>query len=399
MTSDKAQKERNFSKGKMLEGIKIVDMTSVVFGPYATQTLSDMGAEVIKVEIPSGDVFRYSAKPNKTNGMSPGYMALNRGKSSIALNMKDPDDLQTMKTLLADADVFIHNVRAQAIEKLGLGYEAVQEINPQIIYAHCVGFDQSGPYADLQAYDDVIQAASGAATLLQRVDGNPRPRYMPSLIADKVAGLHGVYAVQAAIIHRLRSGEGQFIEIPMFEAFTHFTMMEHMGGHTFVPPNGPICYQRQVDPDRQPFPTSDGHVSIVIYTDQSWTTIFEILEDPSFLEEQGFTTAMERYLNTGLSYQHMAKLTPNFTTAEIIKRCREAQIPIQAVNDVADVQDDPQLKAVDLFQETEHPTEGTYYNIRPPVKFGARTSPNVRPPSTLDGDRDEVLGQLNSRKD
>ena len=350
MTDVDPQQSNDFTSGNMLEGIKVIDMTSVVFGPYSSQTLADLGAEVIKVESPGGDAFRYSATPSKTQGMSPGYMALNRGKSSIVLNLKDPEDLASMKALLADADVFIHNVRGQAVEKLGLGYEAVKALQPEIIYAHCVGFDQSGPYADLQAYDDVIQAASGAATLLPRVDGNPRPRYFPSLIADKVAGLHGVYAVLAAIIHRLRSGKGQFVEVPMFEAFTHFMMLEHLGGQTFSPPNGSVGYARQLDPDRQPFPTRDGHVSIVVYTIQSVATIFELLEAPNFLEEHGYTDPVQLFKDSDKMYQGISDLTQNFTCDEILERFRKAQIPVQRVNDLAEVKDDPQLQAVGLFE-------------------------------------------------
>ena len=198
----------------MLEGVKVIDLTSVVFGPYCTQILADLGAEVIKIETPKGgDPFRWSGKPAVTPGMAPAFMAVNRGKRSIALDLKQDGDLQAMKALLTEADVFVLNVRGKAVERLGLDYESVRAINPDIIYAHCVGFGQDGPYADLQAYDDVIQAASGAATLASRVDGDPRARYIPSLIADKVAGLHGAYGVLAAVIHKMRTGRGQKIEI------------------------------------------------------------------------------------------------------------------------------------------------------------------------------------------
>ncbi|MEM6828754.1 MAG: CoA transferase, partial [Pseudomonadota bacterium] len=249
----------------MLEGVRIVDMTSVVFGPYATQILADFGAEVIKIEAPGGDVYRYSARPAKTKGMAPGFHALNRGKKSVGLDLKNSEDAQTLRDMLSEADVFIHNVREAAIEKLGFGYDAVKALAPDIVYVHCVGFGSDGPYAGLQAYDDVIQAASGATTLLPRVDGDGRPRYLPSLIADKVAGLHAAYATLAAIIHTLRTGRGQFVEVPMFESFASFMMKEHLDAKTFDPPNGDAGYGRQVDPDRQPFQTSDGWISIVPY--------------------------------------------------------------------------------------------------------------------------------------
>jgi crotonobetainyl-CoA:carnitine CoA-transferase CaiB-like acyl-CoA transferase len=257
--------------GAMLSGIKVLDLTSVVFGPYCTQILADLGAEVTKVEPPEiGDVARYLGKPAVSAGMSPTFMALNGGKQSRAIDLKSEAGAAQMQALLAECDVFVLNVRGKAAERLGLDYESVRAINPQVIYVHCVGFGQEGPYADLQAYDDVIQAATGATTLASRVDGDPRARYIPSLIADKVAGLHAAYGVLAAVIHKLRTGEGQRIEVPMFEAFAQFLLVEHLGGLTFDPPNAPVCYFRQIDPDRQPFPTSDGYISIVAYTASAW---------------------------------------------------------------------------------------------------------------------------------
>ena len=354
----------------MLAGIKIIDLTSVVFGPYCTQILADLGADVIKVESPNGgDAFRWSGRAAVTPGMAPGFMALNRGKRSIALDLKQADDLARMKALLADADVFVLNVRGKAVERLGLDYDSVRAIKPDIIYAHCVGFGQDGPYADLQAYDDVIQAASGTTTLASRVDGDPRARYIPSLIADKVAGLHGAYGVLAAIIHRMRTGRGQKVEVPMFEAFTNFMLIEHLAGKTFDPPNASICYRRQIDPDRQPFPTRDGYISIVAYTDESWPILFTLLGDPAFLDDERFATRALRARNTAPLFQHVAQLTPNFTTAELLAKCHAAQIPAQPVRDIGDILDEPHLVATDFFRRRHHPSEGDYFEMAQPVRF------------------------------
>lgn len=267
----------------------------MVFGPYATQIMADLGADVIKVEAPGiGDAFRWSARAAVTPGMAPAWMALNRGKKSVALDLKDEGDRAVMLDLLRNADVFVVNVRGKALERIGLDYDTLKAINPGLIYVHCVGFGQDGPYADLQAYDDVIQAATGTATLLPRVDGNPRPRYLPSLIADKVAGLHAAYAAMAAIVHKQRTGEGQRVEVPMFEVFSSFMLLEHLGGLTFDPPNGPAGYPRQVDPDRQPFPTADGWISIVAYTDDAWIRIFTLLGQPDFLNQEHLSTPQLR---------------------------------------------------------------------------------------------------------
>ena len=358
-------------RAPMLKGVRVIDMTTVVFGPYCTQTLADLGAEVIKIESPQGDQFRYSAKSAKTAGMSPGHLTINRGKRSVVLDLKKPEDRAVVRDLISDADVLIHNVRRQAIERLGLGYETMKEISPGIIYVHCVGFGSDGPYRDLQAYDDVIQAASGTATLVCRVDGDPRPRYIPSLIADKVAGLHGVYAVMAALIHRLRTGEGQFVEIPMFESFAHFMLKEHLAGETFDPPVGPICYPRQVDPDRQPFPTADGYICIVPYTDESLLPVFTVLGAPEILDEERFATRSLRWANIGALYQAIAALTPRRTTAEWLEAFHEASIPAMPVRDIADIRADPHLQAVNFFVRREHPTEGGYFDMKAPVRFGA----------------------------
>jgi crotonobetainyl-CoA:carnitine CoA-transferase CaiB-like acyl-CoA transferase len=359
----------------MLEGVRVVDLTSVVFGPYTTQILADLGAEVIKIEPPRGDQFRYSGKAARTSGMSPGHMSINRGKQSVVLDLKQAEDLGVIRELLAGADVFIHNVRRQAIERLGLGPDALGPINPNLVYVHCVGFGSDGPYGDLQAYDDVIQAASGTATLASRVDGDPRPRYIPSLIADKVAGLHGAYAVMAAIIHKLRTGEGQFVEVPMFETFTHFMLKEHLAGQTFDPPVGGVGYARQIDPDRQPFPTADGFICIVPYTDESWPKVFEILGAPEVLEDPRFGTRSLRSVNVGALYQAMAALTPRQTTAAWLSALHAASIPAIPVRDLAEVRDDPHLKAVNFFRRREHPTEGGYFEMKSPVKFGAYPDP------------------------
>lgn len=390
----------------MLEGIRVVDLTSVVFGPYATQILADLGADVIKVEPSQGDQFRYSGKWPKTRGMSPGHMSINRGKRSIALDLKNADDLAVMTSLIQQADVFIHNVRAQAIAKLGLDYATVRATKPDIIYVHCTGFGSDGPYAGLQAYDDVIQAASGTTTLLSRVDGDPRPRYLPSLIADKVAGLHGAYAVMAAIIHRLRTGEGQFVEVPMFESFTHFMLKEHLAGQTFAPPTGPICYARQVDPDRQPFPTADGHISIVPYTDESWPRVFAVLGKPEILKEERFSTPRARIVNLAGLYQSIAALTPARTTGEWAELFAQAGIPAMPVRDIGAIRDDLHLAATGFFTRREHPTEGAYYDMKAPVRFGAYAAQSLAPAPTIGEHSDQIraenisaqIGQANGRE-
>lgn len=378
---------------RMLEGIRILDMTTVVFGPYATQTLADLGADVIKVEAPGGDTMRYAGKPARTRGMGPCHLALNHGKRSIMLDLKAEDDVATMRELIAESDVFIHNVRDGAIAALGFGYETVRAIRPDIIYVHCVGFGSGGPYADLQAYDDLIQAATGTATLAGRVDGDPRPRYLPSLIADKVAGLHGAYAVLAALVHKLRTGEGQRVEVPMFEAFSHFMLREHLFGATFDPPVGEVGYPRQLDPNRQPFPTADGHISIVPYTDEAVLTLFRVLGRPDLLEAEPFNTPVGRAKGVSQIYAMIAGLTPTRSTADWVTRCHAARLPAMAVRDLADVVDDPHLRATGFFRLRDHPSEGTVREMAQPVRFGVKLGEST-PAPRLGEQGEEIRAEL-----
>jgi crotonobetainyl-CoA:carnitine CoA-transferase CaiB-like acyl-CoA transferase len=362
----------------MLEGIRIIDLSSVIFGPYATQMLADMGADVIKVEPPVGDVSRYLGRSAKTPANGSTHLTVNRGKRSILLDLKAPNDAATMAELLSTADVFVHNVRGKAISKLGFGYDAVKAIKPDIIYVHCTGFGQHGPYRDLQAYDDVIQAATGTTSLASRVDGNPAPRYIPSLIADKVSGLYGAQAILAAIIRRLRTGEGQHVEVPMFESFANFMLEEHLQDATLDPPLGPIGYPRQLDPARQPFPTSDGYISIVPYTDQKIVELLGMLGGTDVMTQAEFATPFGRFRNATALYREIAQLTPSKTTAEWMEILSAAGFPAMPACDLGDVFADPHLSATDFFQVRDHPTEGQFREMRPPIRFSV--------------DRDRVLG-------
>jgi len=359
----------------MLEGLRVIDMTSVVFGPYCTQILADFGAEVIKVEAPGGDGFRYAAKPAHSAGMGPAFMALNRGKKSLVLDLKQDGDKAALRDLLEGADAFIHNVRAEAIGRLGFDYDTVRGYAPNIIYAHCVGFGSGGPYSGLQAYDDVIQAASGTCTLLPRADGDARPRYLPSLIADKVAGLHAAYAVMAAVIHRLRTGQGQHVEIPMLEAFSSFMLKEHLGGNTFEPPVGQACYARQVDPDRQPFATKDGYVSVVPYKLDHFTKVIAIMGDEEFAGQERFASLEGLIAGQSELYGRIAELTATFTTEDLVALMHANSIPAMPVRDMADIAEEPHLNASGFFLRREHPSEGQVVEMREPSRFSAWDAP------------------------
>lgn len=361
---------------RMLEGLRITDLSTVIFGPYCTQVLSDLGAEVIKVEPPELDTSRNIGTPANTPKMGPVHMRLNRGKQHVNWNIKTPEGRAQLEQLIASSDIFLHNVRSEAIARAGLSHEDVRAIKPDIIYVHCTGFDQRGPYAGLQAYDDIIQAASGMASLLPRVDGDPRPRFLPSALADKVSGLHAVYAVLAAVIHRMRTGEGQFIEVPMFESVVSFMLLEHLCDKTFVPPTGPSGYQRQLDPARQPIRTADGYIAIAPYIDERWLRFFQAAGEMQRLDDPRYATPELRRANMSDLYRMAEQFMPSRTTAEWLAICQRANVPAIRVNELDDLLHLDQLKAVGLIKQREHPTEGRYLEVGQPVRFSAYETPS-----------------------
>jgi crotonobetainyl-CoA:carnitine CoA-transferase CaiB-like acyl-CoA transferase len=380
---------------RMLEGIRIVDMTTIVFGPYATQMLADMGAEVIKVEAPGGDQTRQFGRSRVAQRqMGPVFCTLNRGKRAIALDLKREEDAETMRRLLRTADLFIHNVRSEPMERLGFGYEGVKALRPDIVYVHCSGFGSDGPYAGLQAYDDVIQAASGTATLLPRADGGDRPRYLPSLIADKVGGLYAAQAMLAALVHRLRGGEGQFVEVPLYETFAHFMLQEHLFGAAFEPRLEPAGYPRQVDPNRQPYPTADGHVSIVPYTPATIAKLFELLGAAELFEQPRFATPIDRLRNISALYGEIGNYTPARTSAEWVELLNAHGVPCMPVRDLDDIREDPHLAATGFFRPRSHAGEGDYVEMPLPVRFAARTVPEGAPPPGIDADGAAIRREL-----
>ncbi len=238
-----------------LHGVTVIDLTSFIFGPYATQTLGDLGAEVIKIEAPGGDKQRYGLKQNKSKDMGSGFMMLNRNKRSVTLDLKLEEDREKLRTLLPTAQVFIHNVRTSAMDQLGFGYSQVHAVNPSMVYVHCVGYGSEGPYGGRQAFDDLVQAASGGADMILGANGESTMRMFPSYVADKVSGLHALYATLAALFHRERSGEGQFVEVPMLESYTSFLMIEHLYGAAFEPVVGHVGSTPALTPDRACFET------------------------------------------------------------------------------------------------------------------------------------------------
>jgi crotonobetainyl-CoA:carnitine CoA-transferase CaiB-like acyl-CoA transferase len=363
------------SDRSMLEGVRVVDMTTAIFGPYCTHMLADLGADVVKIEPRGGDGGRSIGAPKKTRGMGAMHMNVNRGKRSVVWDMKTEQGLAKTRKLIASADVFIHNIRPDAIDRLRLDYETVKAFAPGIVYVHCVGFDTDGPDAGLPAYDDIIQGSSGLTSLLPRADGRPEPRYLPTAVADKVAGLHAAQATLAALFHKARTGEGQRVEVPMFEAVTSFALIEHIGAGVFPDVPRKMGYARQISRHRQPAATADGYICIAPYNDERWQRFFEMIGRPNVFDDERLNTEWLRQKNRELLYEIANEAMPQKTTAEWLALLRAADIPARQANTLEDLPEDPQLQAVNFFRVRSHPTEGDYYELRPPVKYGARPDP------------------------
>jgi len=340
-----------------LAGVRVLDLTSVVLGPYATQILGDLGADIVKIEAPGGDVLRHVG-PMRNPGMGHLFLHMNRNKRSVVLDLKQPAARGALLRLAQTADVLVHNIRQQAMERLGLGHGALAAANPRIVYAAAVGFGSGGRYAGKPAYDDLIQGLSGLASVMAEADGG-EPRYVPVTMADRTVGLYVANAISAALFRRERTGQGQFVEIPMFELFTQFVMNDHLGGLTFDPPLGEPYYARLLAPHRRPYATADGHLCVLIYTDRQWASFFRIIGAQDKLRRDPiFATHSARAANIAAVYAYVADVLRTRGSAEWTELFEAADIPVMPLHSVTSLLDDPHLADAGFFQMQEHPSEG-----------------------------------------
>jgi crotonobetainyl-CoA:carnitine CoA-transferase CaiB-like acyl-CoA transferase len=351
-----------------LQGIKVVEMTSVVLGPWACQMLADMGAEVVKIEQPRGDSNRTLGAANNP-GMAALYLTCNRNKRSIVLDLRLPGARDALLALVKDADVFVHNNRPQVMTKLGLDYADLRKVNPRIIYCGAYGYSKKGPYGKLGALDDSIQAVSGIAMLNEMVLGEPR--YLPTIVADKTTALTVVYGVLAALFNRERTGEGQELEVPMFETMVNWVMAEHLWGMTFDPPKGKPGYVRLMSKSRKPYKTRDGYIAVLPYLDAHWVKFCQITGYPQFIDDERFRTLSDRVRNIDATNETTAMIMATRTTAEWLEVLASSGIPHIVVNTLADLASDPHLEATGFWQSYDHPTEGRLRMPSFPVNFGA----------------------------
>lgn len=376
-----------------LDGIRVVDLTNMLMAPYTTQIIGDLGADVVKVEPPEGDPIR-KIGPHRSPDMGPIFLNTNRSKRSVVLDLKTEDGHAAVMEMIRKADVLIYNRRPQVMARLGLSYETVREANPRIIYAGIFGYGQNGRYAAKPAFDDLIQGAAGIPALAQMA-GSEEPAYSPVAVVDRGVGLWAVGQINAALVHQLRTGEGQRIDMPMFEMMTSFVLGEHFYGRTFEPDKGKAGYPRLLSSDRRPYRTKDSHVCVVIYTDRHWRAWFDAMGTPEVLEnDPRFATMTSRTENIDAIYAELAEILRTRTTAEWLDLFERADIPAMPVNSPDDLIDDPHLRDVGFFKEVEHPTEGMIRDMAVPADWSVTQPGPERFAPRLGEHSTEVLREI-----
>src|SRR5690606_3702445 len=371
-----------------LDGIRVVELTTVIMGPWATQILGDMGADIIKVETPQGDTTRQSG-PKRNPNMGSLFLATNRNKRSIVLDLTKPEGKEALFRVIETADVFVHNLRPKVCSKLGLGYENFKDRFPNLIYCAAYGFRAEGPLADKPAYDDIIQAASGVTDLM--TIASDQPRYVPTIMADKTSSYNLVMAVLAALVNRERGGKGQAIEVPMFEALVDFVMVEHLYGAAFEPPIAQMGYERLLNTMRKPYKTTDGYLAVLPYTDRNWFDLFDIAGRPELKEDPIFKTFAARITHSEEVYGTLADIIATRSCAEWQEILDEKNIPVQTVMSKEMLLNDEQLNASGFWKLVEHPTEGTLRMMDPPIRFSETPSSIRKVPPHLGQESVDIL--------
>ncbi|MBX6375601.1 MAG: CoA transferase [Acetobacteraceae bacterium] len=378
--------------GGPLEGVRVVDLTTVVVGPIASRTLADQGAEVIKVEAPEGDILRHLAHGSRTPGMSGKFMNFNRNKRGVCLNLKHPDGLAAMKRLLARADVFVSNVRPPALERLGLDHASLSKDNPRLIVCNIVAFGRGGRYYNRPAYDPIIQSLSGVAGTFERAIGEPR--FVPMVMTDHVTGLIAAQSIGFALYRRERTGVGEAIEVPMFENMASFVTSEHLGAATFDPPCGPSGDGRLLSPDYRPLPTKDGYITVAPNNNAQAFAFFDAIGRPELKTDPRFCTAAARTAHPEEYFKVRAEGLRQKTTDEWLEIFAELDVPAARYNTIDDLLTDPHLADVGFFFPEEHPTEGRIRRTRVANRFSGGMREDTLPAPRLGQHTREVLAEL-----
>lgn len=360
-----------------LQGIRVLDLSAVVLGPYASQNLADYGAEVIKVEPPEGDSTRHTG-PATEPGMGAIFLGVNRGKRSVVLDLKRPEAREALMKLVDTADVLMHSIRPQKLQAIGLAPDSVMARNPRLVYVGLHGFGEDGPYGGQPAYDDIIQGMSGCAALMERQTGEPR--YFPTIAADKTCGLVATHAILAALFARERTGRGSYVEVPMFETMVAFNLVEHFYGHHFDPPQGDCGYPRVFSSHRRPYRTTDGYLCVMPYTDAHWRRFFDEAGRADAAADPRFASMAERTRHIDALYGLAAAIIATRSTAQWLECCERLEIPAARVNRLEDLERDPHLLATGFFRTIADAGMGPVRMPGPPVRFNREALPVAMAP-------------------
>jgi crotonobetainyl-CoA:carnitine CoA-transferase CaiB-like acyl-CoA transferase len=338
-----------------LSGLRVLDLTTTIFGPYTTQTLGDFGADIIKIEAPGGDALR-GVGPARNEGMGAVFLGANRNKRSLALDLKRDDAREALWRLIDRSDALVHNMRPQKIAAIGFDPEAVMGRNPKLVYGALYGYLQEGPYGGRPAYDDVVQGECGLAATFAARDGEPQ--LVPSVIVDKNAALIAANGIIAALLQRQRTGKGVLVETGMFEGMVAYNLVEHQYGTMFSPPEGKAGYPRTLSPNRRPFPTRDGYVCMLAYTDKQWRAFWKLAGQADKADDERFATIGARTHNIDALYSETGAILAGKDTGEWLELLGAAEIPAGPVNNFEDLRADPHLQAIGFYRPYDHPSEG-----------------------------------------
>ena len=376
-----------------LAGLRVIDLTGVVLGPYATQILGDYGADVIKIEPPGGDIMRH-AGPMKHEGMGHIFINANRNKRSVVLDLRQEAQRAQLLALCKTADVLTYNIRPASMARLGLSFDTLHALNPQLVVCGAYGYSEGGPYSDWPAYDDLIQGAACVPWLMSQ-SGSPEPRYVPATFADRVTGLNMVHAVLAAVIARYRTGLGQHVEVPMFECLLQFVLGEHLGGETWQPPIAPMGHARMLSANRKPYKTLDGYICALMYNDAHWKAFLQLVDEAALFDtDPRFGTQVQRLAHIDALYAFVATHMHARTSAQWMQDLSAHDIPVMPMMKLDDLLTDPHLAATQAWLDIEHPHEGKLRQLRPPVRMSGTPTGVWRPAPRLGEHTQEVLRSI-----
>ncbi len=376
----------------LLKGLKVIDLSTIALGPYATQLLGDLGADVIKVESPAGDVFR-AVRPGRRDDLGVAFLNYNRNKRSLAIDLKQPEGQAILKRLAGSADVFVHNMRASSAAKLGASYEVLAEANPKIVYCYSPGFGERGSSRDDPAYDDIIQARSGLAAI--NADTSGEPKFVRTIACDKIVGLHLALAVVSGVVQQQRTGRGVCVEVPMLESMASFLLTEHLAGHTLIPAEGTLGYDRLMTANRKPHRTKDGYAVILPYSTKHWIRFFEICDLPDWATAEKVVNPVQRSIHIDELYGKISELAVTRTTKEWLSALSAQDIPCSDVSSLEDLMSDPHLVEAELFNRISDPRIGELLEVRSPFQVdGEINGSSNRVAPGLSEHTEEILRDL-----